>query len=1022
MALSKQDAQDYIQKYIDSDFDHVLTCSNNIQSIIDVSTNMAVITNVETLAAEAQASADSAAAAVANVIEDVDAGTGVTIDKTDPRNPIINVTPVTKITLGIENIDNTSDATKQTATLAAATATDVDLGNVDNTTDLNKPVSTATQTALDGKVDDSQVQTNVPAGAVFVDTTYSIGDGALTEINFTSTLQVKLGTIAENANDYTHPSSDGDYHVPATGTNNSGKVLTSTSTIGLYTWEVPSGGGGGGVSIGTTSTTAHRGDYGALDTTHRLVTDGNPHGVEAADLSLENVDNTSDATQQTATLSAATKSDVGLANVDNTADTAKPVSTAQQTALDLKVDDTEITNIDNTSDANKPISTATQTALDLKLDSAVSSVTHDSLMSTSPDRLPLGSYTGGDIDDGATVTLLDNTDYVIDTNIHIGNNGTLIIGQGTRVFLEAGVQIRLFKGVNSSYFKHHDLVVNGTLSNPSAIIAQGAGCTIVNNDGGGANNNKGSWVMKHCVIQGMTLPMQCGIRAGDVNTTGFSEYNAKIQLDYVTFRECGELTIVIGGLTTNLNLLSHFTHVSWIDYDNSDGGSTYPLNMNSSVDLPVIPFVACYWNEMPLLNVNNLFCTDCIFWGKFGLSFNRDNMVLKNCLIGDNSPQDNSTNNKLVTYNSTGVVTLDNCILFGGTQNVGNGNSATGNAKTVLRDCLLIGRHYPDSSDSYNTYYQTHEHITVARYTEVTGCIGIGIITEGPVIDFGDAVDAIIENNIFLADASSGMILNHLDTVGTSTYVSISNNVFGGCALRFTYNEATTTTNTRIDLLANNVIYDMEDGVAVVAVHDGVGDNIPVTLEINTMNELPDFQAPDLHLADLQISDLEHITDVRGFLDAYRLRYLPLFVGNLNDNNAGVINPINVNMNHIKQAEEFVVNRSNTLDVAGFVQGVILDAEKLATHVVTIPFDLPVSLVGSQAYAEVVSTAAATIDIKKNGSNVGTINFALGASTATFTFATLTSFAAGDRLSFVGQGTADATLADISFTIRGDTL
>jgi hypothetical protein len=31
-----------------------------------------------------------------------------------------------------------------------------------------------------------------------------------------------------------------------------------------------------------------------------------------------------------------TKSDVGLSSVDNTADTAKPVSTAQQTALDLK--------------------------------------------------------------------------------------------------------------------------------------------------------------------------------------------------------------------------------------------------------------------------------------------------------------------------------------------------------------------------------------------------------------------------------------------------------------------------------------------------------------------------------------------------------------------------------------------------------------------------------------------------------------------------------------------------------------
>jgi hypothetical protein len=35
-----------------------------------------------------------------------------------------------------------------------------------------------------------------------------------------------------------------------------------------------------------------------------------------------------------------TKAQVGLGNVDNTADTAKPVSTAQQTALDLKLEQT----------------------------------------------------------------------------------------------------------------------------------------------------------------------------------------------------------------------------------------------------------------------------------------------------------------------------------------------------------------------------------------------------------------------------------------------------------------------------------------------------------------------------------------------------------------------------------------------------------------------------------------------------------------------------------------------------------
>lgn len=60
------------------------------------------------------------------------------------------------------------------------------------------------------------------------------------------------------------------------------------------------------------------------------------------------------------------KANVGLGNVDNTSDINKPVSTAQQSALDLKANQSSISNIDNTSDANKPVSTATQTALDLK--------------------------------------------------------------------------------------------------------------------------------------------------------------------------------------------------------------------------------------------------------------------------------------------------------------------------------------------------------------------------------------------------------------------------------------------------------------------------------------------------------------------------------------------------------------------------------------------------------------------------------------------------------------------------------
>jgi len=64
--------------------------------------------------------------------------------------------------------------------------------------------------ALAGKVDDSQVLTNVPTGALFTDTdtntTYSVGDGGLTQKNFTTTLKSKLDGVASSANNYTHPS------------------------------------------------------------------------------------------------------------------------------------------------------------------------------------------------------------------------------------------------------------------------------------------------------------------------------------------------------------------------------------------------------------------------------------------------------------------------------------------------------------------------------------------------------------------------------------------------------------------------------------------------------------------------------------------------------------------------------------------------------------------------------------------------------------------------------------------------
>ena len=65
-----------------------------------------------------------------------------------------------------------------------------------------------------------------------------------------------------------------------------------------------------GLALGETQNTAFRGDHGKTAYEHSQMTSGNPHNVTATD--------------------------VGLGNVNNTSDADKPVSTAQQTALDLK--------------------------------------------------------------------------------------------------------------------------------------------------------------------------------------------------------------------------------------------------------------------------------------------------------------------------------------------------------------------------------------------------------------------------------------------------------------------------------------------------------------------------------------------------------------------------------------------------------------------------------------------------------------------------------------------------------------
>ncbi|MBC2722349.1 hypothetical protein [Desulfosporosinus sp.] len=56
------------------------------------------------------------------------------------------------------------------------------------------------------------------------------------EVAFTNALKTKLDGIATNANNYSHPTGDGNLHVPATGTTNNGKVLKAGATAGSLSW------------------------------------------------------------------------------------------------------------------------------------------------------------------------------------------------------------------------------------------------------------------------------------------------------------------------------------------------------------------------------------------------------------------------------------------------------------------------------------------------------------------------------------------------------------------------------------------------------------------------------------------------------------------------------------------------------------------------------------------------------------------------------------------------------------------
>jgi hypothetical protein len=251
----------------------------------------------------------------------------------------------------ITTIDNAADVLPIVDTSATTTKkvtptqlkSSLALNNVDNTSDANKPVSSAQQTALDAKQATLVSGTNIKT----VNNTSLLGSG-----NIAISSAVAWGGVTGTLSNQT------DLQTALDGKVDENSAITGATKTKI-TYDAK-----GLVTAGADATTADIAD----SLNKRYVTDaqstvvGNTSGTNTGDNATNSQYSGLAASKQDTLVSATNiktiegqsllgsgnidlaKGDVGLGNVDNTSDANKPVSTAQQTALDAKTNKLIVTN------------------------------------------------------------------------------------------------------------------------------------------------------------------------------------------------------------------------------------------------------------------------------------------------------------------------------------------------------------------------------------------------------------------------------------------------------------------------------------------------------------------------------------------------------------------------------------------------------------------------------------------------------------------------------------------------------
>ncbi len=209
-----------------------------------------------------------------------------------------------------------------TGTVSGVTAVMVGLGDVDNTSDVNKPVSAATQTALDTKASNADLDLKAPldsptfSGTVSGVTAVMVGLG---DVDNTSDVNKPVSVATQTALDAKASNTDLDLKAPLESPTFTGTVSGVTAVM---------------VGLGDVDNTSDVNKPVSAATQTALDTK-----ASNADLDLKAP---LESPTFTGTVSGVTAVMVGLGDVDNTSDANKPVSAATQTALDTKASNADL--------------------------------------------------------------------------------------------------------------------------------------------------------------------------------------------------------------------------------------------------------------------------------------------------------------------------------------------------------------------------------------------------------------------------------------------------------------------------------------------------------------------------------------------------------------------------------------------------------------------------------------------------------------------------------------------------------